>query len=273
MKSLFKVLMVIVGVLVFANTQAQNTGTTPFAGSTHTYTITKSSLANTSLAWTITSGTAGVDYNFVGPTDQESVQVEWLTANTYTLQVIESRTDIGMACPTTRQISVAVSANNFDVYAELVSTAEACATVVDPVVDADVLGDNTTDVFGTTTREFKVKMQGGDNTKSWSFDYALTDLSAFNLGGITAVNITGGTATGNNIVVAAGTSEVTISISYNTNKNTVGTNGQDSDFDIELAVTNAEDQLGTPDSVTTDASNKTKYTVRAVPATTGITTD
>jgi len=275
MKSLLKLLMVFVGVLLLTNiTQAQNTGTTPYAGSTHTYTITKSSIAGTTLAWSVTTGTAGTDYNFVGATDQASVQVEWLMAGSYVLQVVETRTDITLGCPTIRQIAVTVSANTFDVYAELVTTGDACATVANPVDDVNTNGLNDDDVFGTTTREFKVKMQGGDVTKSWSFDYALTDIETdFSVSDVTAVSITGGTATGNNVVVPANVSEVTFSISYSTNKNTSGTNGQDPDFDLVLAVSGAEDQLGTPDSDITDGSNKATYSVRAVPATTGITAD
>ncbi|WP_321309756.1 hypothetical protein [Marinifilum fragile] len=274
MKSLFKVFMVIAGVLLFVNTQAQNTGTNPFVNSTHTYNITKGSIVGTTLAWSVTDGTAGTNFNFVGATDQTSVQVQWLTVGTYTLQVTETRTDVagGLAgCPTTRNITVNVIANTFDVIAALVTDADACATVVNPVVDVSADGDNSDDTFGTTTRAYTVSMAGGDTGKSWSFDYALTDLSAFNLGDITAVNITGGTATGNNIVVPAGTTEVTISISYSTNKNASGTNGQDPDFDIVLTLTNAKDQLGTPDS---DGSNDAAtYSVKAIPATTGITTD
>ncbi len=45
------------------------------------------------------------------------------------------------------------------------------------------------------------------------------------------------------------------------------------DFTMELAVSGAKDELGTPDSDITDGSNKSSYTVKAVPATTGITTN
>ena len=274
MKSLLQILMVSLGVLVFTNTQADNKGTTPFAGSTHTYTVVKGSIATTTLAWSITSGTATTNWNFIGATDQSSVNIEWITPGDYVVQVVESRTDVGFACPTMRQIAVKVSANAFDVYAEIVGVSEGCATVLSPVEDADVLGNNSTDIFGTTSRDFKVKMTGGDNTKTWSFDYALTDIAtSFKLGDVTAVSITGGSATGNNVVVAAGVSEVTFSISYSTNKNTDGTNGQDTDFTMELAISGAKDQLGTPDSETSDANNKASYIVKAVPATTGIITD
>ncbi|PKQ65169.1 hypothetical protein BZG02_04905 [Labilibaculum filiforme] len=274
MKSLYKLLMVFVGVLMFTNTQAQNTGTTPFAGSTHRYTITKGSIATTTLAWSVTTGSNGTQFNYKTALDGTYVDIEWLVDGDYIVQVVESRTDVGFACPTVRQIAVKVGTNTFDVFAELVSATEECATVLSPVDDADVLGDNSTDIFGTTSRDFKVKMTGGDNTKKWSFDYALTDIAgSFNLGDVTAVSITDGTATGNNVVVAAGVSEVTFSISYSTNKNTAGVNGQDTDFTMELAVSNAKDELGTPDSETGDASNKVSYIVKAVPATTGITTD
>ena len=266
--------MTFAGIALAMSLQAQNTGTTPYAGSTHTYTITKGSIATTTLAWSVTSGTNNTEYSYKTALDGNSVDIEWLVAGTYILQVVESRSDVGFACPTTRQISVTVSANAFDVYAELVSATEECATVVNPVDDVNGNGLNTDDVFGTTTRSYKVKMQGGDITKTWSFDYALTDIAtSFNLGDVTAVTITGGTATGNNIVVAAGVSEVSFSISYSTNKNSVGTNGQDTDFNMELAVSNAKDALGTPDSDVTDGSNKASYSVKAIPATTGITTD
>ncbi|MRT94531.1 hypothetical protein [Ancylomarina sp. 16SWW S1-10-2] len=276
MKSLLKLLMVSLGVLVFTNTQADNTGTTPFAGSTHKYTVVKGSIASTNLAWSVISGgTDGSEFNYVSSVlTGNSVDIEWITPGDYVLQVVESRTDIGFACPTIRQIAIKVSTNSFNVYAELVSTKEECAIVTSPVLDADVLGDNSTDIFGTTSRDFKVKMTGGDATKTWSFDYSLTDIAdAFKLGDVTAVSIAGGTATGNNVVVAAGVNEVTFSISYSTNKNTAGMNGQDTDFTMELAVLNAKDELGTPDSDVTDGSNKASYIVKAVPATTGILTD
>lgn len=272
MKSIFKLLMVFVGVLMFTNTQAQNTGTAPYVGSTHTYTITKSSISGTTLAWSVTTGAEGTDYSFVGDTDAESVSVEWLVAGTYILQVVETRTDVTPACPTTRQISVTVTANTFDLATALVTDATACATVSNPVVDVSADGENSDDVFGTTTRDFTVSMTGGDADKTWSFDYALTDIATdYALTDVTAVSITGGTASGNNVAVAAGVSEVTFSISYSTNKNTSGTNGQDPDVSLALTISNGQDELGTPDSDTTN--DVATYTINAVPATTGITTD
>lgn len=269
MKSLYKLIMVFVGVLIFSNTQAQNTGTNPYIGSTHDYTITKGSIAATTLAWSVTSGTEGTEYNFVGVKTGTTAQVEWLVAGTYILQVVESRTDIGSACPTTRQISVTVTANTFDVIAALVTSADDCATVSNPVVDVAGNGDNSDDTFGTTSREYTVSMVGGDAAKTWSFDYAVSDIATSS--NVTGVLVNGVAALSGTINVPANTASQTITVVYNTNKNTAGVNGQDPDFSIALTVSNAADELGTPDS--NAGNNLVTYNVNAVPATTGITTD
>jgi hypothetical protein len=270
MKSLLKLLMVFVGVLLITNTQAQNTGTAPYEGSTHPYTITKSSIAGTTLAWSVTSGSAGTEYNFVGATNDVTANVQWLKAGTYVLQVVETRTDVTPACPTTRQITVVVTANTFDVVAALVSDATDCATVSNPVDDVSADGDNADDVFGTTSREYTVSMAGGDPTKAWSFDYAISDIATSN--NVTGVLVSGAATTlSGTINVPANTASQTITVVYNTNKNTVGVNGQDPDVSLALTISNGKDELGTPDS---DATNDVAtYTVNAVPATTGITTD
>lgn len=269
MKSLLKLLMVFVGVLLITNTQAQNTGTAPYAGSTHPYTITKSSIAGTTLAWSVTTGTAGTEYNFVGATNGATADVEWLLAGTYILQVVETRTDVTPACPTTRQISVTVTANTFDVVTALVSTATDCATAFNPVVDVTADGDNSNDVFGTTSREYTVSMAGGDADKTWSFDYAVSDIATSD--NVTGVLVNGVAALSGTINVPANTASQTITVVYNTNKNTVGTNGQDPNVSIALTISNGKDALGTPDS--NAANDVATYTVNAVPATTGITTD
>ncbi|RUT78479.1 hypothetical protein [Ancylomarina longa] len=272
MKSLLKVLMIFAGALLFTNVQAQNSGTSPYAGSTHTYTITKSSIAATTLAWTISGGTSGTDFNFVGATDGTSVQVQWLATGTYTLQVAETRTDLAPAlsgCPTTRTISVTVTNNTFDVLASLDTAADACATVSNPVTDVSADGNNSDDVFGTTTRTYTVSMSGGDAAKTWSFDYAVSDIATSD--NVAGVLVNGVAALSGTINVPANTASQTITVVYNTNKNTVGTNGQDPDFAISLTISNAKDELGTPDS--NAGNNLATYNVKAVPATTGITTD
>jgi hypothetical protein len=272
MKSLFKIFMIFAGVLIFASAQAQNTGTNPFVNSTHTYNVTKGNIGTTTLAWSVPDGTSGTHFNFVGATNGTSVDVQWLATGTYTLQVTETRTDVGGAlagCPTVRTISVTVVANAFDIVAALVTDADACATVANPVVDVSADGDNSDDTFGTTTRQYTVSMSGGDSGKAWSFDYAINDIAAAN--NVTGVLVNGAAALSGTINVTDGSTSQTITVVYNTNKNTSGTNGQDPDFDIVLTLTNAKDALGTPDS--DGSNNSATYSIKAVPATTGITTD
>lgn len=268
MKSIYKLLMVFVGVLLIINTQAQNTGVAPYVGSTHPYKITKSSIAGTTLAWSVTSGTAGTEYNFVGVTTDVTANVQWLKAGTYTLQVVETRTDVTPACPTTRQITIIVTANTFDIVTALASNATDCATVSNPVVDVSADGNNSDDVFGLTTREYTISMIGGDADKTWSFDYAISDIATSD--NVTGVLVNGVAALSGTINVAANTASQTITVVYNTNKNTVG-NGQDPNISIALTISNGKDELGTPDS--NAANDVATYTVNAVPATTGITTD
>lgn len=295
MKTSFKLLMIVFGLLLYNAAFSQsNTGTTPMVNSIHTYTITKGFTTGTTLAWSVTTGTRGTEYDFVDTSGDvisgnvapagTSVRVKWKVANAapYLLQVAETRTGLDVAlagCPTTRQISVTVSANTFDVYAELVTSgadsaaAIDCATVSNPVADLGTLGSNSDDTFGTTIRVFKVKTNGRDSNNTWSFTYALTDIvTDDNVTGVTT-SVVGGTDSSGTVSVAANVNEVTIRVTYATNKNTSGTRGQDPDFDLALTVSNGTDSKATPDSDSGASSNIKTYTIKAVPATTGIVTN
>ena len=264
MKTIGKFLILFLVMFVSGVTMAQNTGTTPFEGSTHSYHVDKSTLT-TSLTWSVVGGSAS-DYEFIGGNTGEDVQVKWKTASAtpYTLVVEEKRTDITQACATTRQIEVTVGTNSFDVYADVVTTADACATVSNPVVDVNNDGENSNDVFGTTTREFLVT--AADATGNWNFTYTLThggeavgDLQ------VDGVDYDASYATGKTIS-GIGTATRTITVTYTTNKDR-----QDQDFDLVLTVTGATDSLGTTDGDGSGNTNDATYNVRAMPATTGIT--
>jgi len=284
MKTLRKLLIVIVGVFVSVQVFAQNSGTNPFVGSTHDYHVDKSTLTS-DLTWTVTGGTQDVDYEFVGDVNTgEDIKIKWLTASAtpYTLQVSEVRkftaTEIAggapaSGCPTIRQISVTVEANTFDVYADLVTAAHDCAFVNSPVVDNDTagdgsnLGDNSDDDFGTTTREYLITAV--DAIGDWSYTYTLThggeNVGDLKVNGVVydASFASGKTITGIN------TPTQTITVTYKTNLNR-----QDQDFDLVFTVTGATDSLGTSDGdATAGKTDDATYKVYAVPATTGITTD
>lgn len=232
------------------------------------------------LAWSV-DGTRGVDFDFVTgagaviPTGTDvtdaSVNILWkVPKDSYILTVTETRTGAN-ACPTSREISVKVIDNAFDVYADIVTTKDACAKV-DPsvVVDVDADGSNSNDVFGLTTRDFLVTAVNA--TGAWDFTYTLTHKNGSDASeDIGNLSVKDGSTnisfTGQTINVGAGVTTKTITVSYTTNMSR-----QDKDFDLVLEITAAKDALNTPDGNAT-GSNIATYNVRAVPATTGILTD
>ncbi|BAX80691.1 hypothetical protein [Labilibaculum antarcticum] len=286
MKTLGKLIIVLVGLFVSVQAMAQS-GTNPYEGSTHTYTIDKG-MTNSDLAWSVTNGAAG-DFDFIdgsgsvttAPQTGTSVNIRWnvAKATAYNLQVTETRNAASgfTGCPVTRQIPVTVIANAFDVYADVITATEACASVTNPVVDNDTAGDgtdlgnNSDDVFGLTSREFLVTAVGA--TGDWDFTYTLTHKSAGvdeSIGDLAVkIGTTDISATGQTVSVGSGITTNTITVSYTTNADR-----QDGDFDFVLTITGATDSLGTSDGdVTVGKTNGATYTVYAVPATTGITTD
>lgn len=278
-----KLLIVSLMLLLGSNVFAQD-GTSPYVGSTHNYKITRG-MAESTLAWGIPNGNVGgtditpvanTHYKIItGGGNSESIDIQWLVQGTFTIELSETRTAASgyAGCPTVRQLVVTVGANAFDVYAELKEAEddEACATInPSVVVDVNGDGDNDNDVFGTTKREFVVTAVNG--TGNWDFTYTLTHKNAGvneSIGNLSVkIGATDISTTGETINVTDGTSK-TITVTYTTNFKR-----QDKDFDLVFTITDAKDSLNTPDGDgTAGKSNAATYTVRAVPATTGITTD
>jgi len=269
-----KLLLSIFVVMFAFNANAQNTGIAPYVNSTHDYTVTKgTTIGTTTLAWSIVAGN-DKGYSIQSEATTKTVKIKWLVEGEYTLQLSETR-DGANACPTVRQMIVTVIANNFDVIAELNTPADinGCATI-DPnvVIDIDADGSNSNDVFGKTTRVFKITSEGLPSDVTWSFNYAITHAKDADLGDyvvlVDSKNVVDVDASP--IVVKASKKEVLITVTYITNKNR-----QDLDFDLELVISNVLDENSTPekDALETLNNNKTSYTINAVPATTGITTD
>jgi hypothetical protein len=281
MKTLGKLMVVLVGLFVSAQVMAQS-GTNPYEGSTHTYTIVKG-MINSDLAWTVTNGNAG-DFDFIdgsgsvttAPQTGTSINIRWNVANTapYILQVIETRNAAsGFAgCPVTRQIPVTVITNAFDVYADVITDIKACATVnPSVVVDFASDGSNSNDTFGLTKREFLVTAVGA--TGDWDFTYTLTHQNGVGVESIgdlaVKIGATDISATGETITVTGGATTQTITITYATNDDR-----QDKDFDFVLIITGATDSLGTSDGdITVGKTDDATYNVYAMPATSGIVTD
>lgn len=273
-----RLLLTMIIVLAAVGVQAQD-GTNPYVGSTHTYEITKG-MTESTLAWSIPNATIGgtpttpilnTHYKIIsGGGDAVSIEIQWLIEGIYTVELSETRTlASGFAgCPTVRQKVVTVGSNNFDVYAELKvpTDADACATI-DPsvVIDGGTLGDNSDDVFGLTTREFVITAAGA--TGNWDYTYTLTNEgeSVGNLK-VNGVDYDASFASGKTIT-NIGVPTQNIKVTYTTNDDR-----QDQDFDLVLTIISAKDALNTPDGDGSGADVAT-YKVRAVPATTGITTD
>jgi len=257
-------------VLAAASVQAQNTGAEPFKGSTHTYKVTKSLTLATTVAWTVEGGGSG-DYILAGE-DTETVTVTWNNVADYVLVLTETRSS-GLGCPTVRKFNVSVKDNDFNVIASIVGNIDGCAGVLDPVLDEGDDKSNVNDNFGSTQRVFNVKMEGGDLTKDWTFEFALTGASSFD--GYD-VSVTGATEASGVYTVLGKTGTptesnvATITVTYNTNKQAAN-NGQDPDITLELTVSEAKDGSGTSESATNIAlENVVSYNINAVPATTPI---
>lgn len=305
MKRIIIALIAILGTssMMFAQT---NTGTQPYEGSFHYYQVNGGTqVGSNSYEWKVflndktTDAELGTHFAFTDdkgvvlttnggiPTnDQAKIYVKWLKANTGAESYYVSIAESNDHCTTNRLLKVTVGINTFDIYAELTGTSEACASVSNPVVDNDDAGDgsgignNSDDVFGTTTRTYTVNAYNlatnpaTSNTVAWNYTYTLVDKktgTTTNEGLIDlSILVDGSSSTsGSTINIAEGTIVSNISVSYTTNNDR-----QDADLDLVLTITGGSDALGTPDADgKTDSENEVKYIVRAVPATTGITTD
>jgi len=259
-KSIIKSMTMLALMLVSVGAWAQ-TGTTPLVNSTHTYSVTAGNASNT-LAWTVTTGTVGVDYSFTTATDGQSVGVKWLKAGSYTLQFSETAS----SCTTVRTIPITVSANTFDVYAS--ATSPQCNGSENV---ANVTGD------GSTTIVFTINMATGITSwnPNWHFTYDLSaDLVAdpsakivstqVGAGAATTVNAT--TYSGNSGTISGGsngvaTVDITVVVSgdVNTAQN------------VTLSLSNGvEEQFSTP-ALGTTASQSVTQVINPLPATSTIT--
>lgn len=281
-----RLLLTMIIVLAAVGVQAQNTGTSPYVNSTHTYSITKGMTTGSSLNWTVPSGmdSGGVAFADIasqysitsGGGNSVNVEIKWLTAGTYILHATETATS--GACPTIREIEVVVVDNDFDVIASLVLDPDAiggndyekvdCATVLNPVDDNGTASNLSDDNFGTTTRVFNVNAEGLAPTVKWNFTYSIVHAAESDLGlyDVVVESLKVEDETANPLVVNAGVTDVRITVTYQTNKI-----DQDASFDLVLNVSAVTDENGTPEK---GAGNNTDtYTINAVPATTGIVTD
>ncbi len=265
-----------------------NTGTTPYEDSYHYYQVNggTASPGNT-YTWEVyqnnkTDKATAAQFVFTDlngdplgapgtpATDQAKVYIKWLEANTGVESYYVSITETNTHCSTNRLLKVTVSDNLFNIEVVLVSTKDECASIINPVSDEGTPNILTDDTFGLTIRKFKLTMTG-DATKDWSYTYTLS--GAANITNVTIEDgetgtpadlYNGANATGS--ITSGGDKSVNIiTVSFATNPGV--------EENLQLALTDGKDEIGTLENDITAADNIKTYTVWAVPATTGITTD
>ena len=240
--------------LMFASigAMAQNSGTNPYAGSTHVYTVTKSPTNGTTLSWAVSGGGT-----IQGATNETSATVLWgNTAGTYTVTVTET-TPSPASCSTQRSYTVTVVANPFNltVTAPGATCAAGSGTVIPDVAASP----------GNTTIVFTVAATG--NSKDSKFDYLLSTSTSAVINSVVISNsiYSGNNLTGTNMVVPGGVSSFTVTVVVA------------SRFDIQdlvtLKLSNVKDFYGTPENLTTTADNEGTATINAVPKTSPISAD
>jgi hypothetical protein len=227
---------------------AQNTGANPYLGSTHTYTSAKTTgMTGTTLAWTIDGGGTLTQAG-----NTLSATVLWTSTGSHTVTVTETTTD---GCSTSRSFPVTVVANPFNLT--VTAPADDCATG-----SGTVIADGATSP-GNTTVVYTVAFSG-DNTKTATFDYALTTTTSAVISSVTISGgiYTGTSQTGNDLTIPAGTASFTVTI-------VIASRFDVKDI-VKLAITDGKDFYGTPENNTTTTDNEGTATINAVPNTTPI---
>jgi len=251
-KTIFYLISLLALMMSSMGAMAQNSGTIPYAGSTHVYTVTKSPTTGTTLSWTVSGG--GVIQGAINGT---SATVLWgSTAGTYTVSVTET-TPSPSFCSTQRSFTVTLVANPFNLT--VTAPSAACAAGSGTVIP------NAATSPGNTTIVFTVAATG--NTKDSKFDYLLSTTTSAVINSVVVSNsiYSGTSLTGTSLTLPGGVSSFTVTVVVA------------SRFDIQdlvtLKLSNVKDFYGTPENLTTVADNEGTATINAVPKTSSISTD
>ena len=251
-KTLTYLLTAVAFMLVSTVAMAQG-GLTPLVGSTHNYTVTADDASNNTLAWSVVEASG---YTINSGAASETANITWNTAGTYHLQF--SETDATTHCITTKQATVVVSANTFDV-----STSNPTATCNAKDGTINPSGDATTSI--TFTVDMTTANAGWN--PNWEIDFTLTPGAGATIASVAA---NGGTLTGSGpynltaLTSSGGNGTVDITMDVTGDAFTLQS--------VALAITAAKElDYDTPD-VDTNDWNATQ-TINALPNTSDITTD
>ncbi len=88
-KTLLNLIVVLIATCLVAGNLTAQPQQTVYTGSSYNYSTTQSVTSGTStFTWSVTGGTNGTHFNYT-PTTNDSINISWLQAGTYTIQVTE----------------------------------------------------------------------------------------------------------------------------------------------------------------------------------------
>lgn len=232
-------------------------GLAPFVGSTHVYTVAAEDATNNTLAWTVTGGTAGTDFTVNSGAATEEVEITWLTEGTYTVSF--SETADGTGCITTKEATVVVGENTFDV--STTNPTETCNAADGQV---NYAGSN-----ATSSITFTVDMATGNAgfNPNWEITFTLSPGTGATLANVAASEGTlsgSGPYTITGIPSASGTGTVDITMDVTGDIYTV--------LDVDINITSATELTYNTSDVDSNDWTATQI-INAIPNTSGITTD
>lgn len=256
MKKTLTYLMTAVAFMLVSTVAMAQGGLTPLVGSTHDYTVTADGAANNTLAWSVVEGSDGTEYDIISGAATQSVKITWNTAGTYHLHF--SETDATTGCITTKEATVIVSANTFDVSTTNPSaTCNAKDGTVNPTGDA------------TTSITFTVDMTTSNTSWSpnWEIDFTFTPAGTATIASVAA---SGGTLSGTGpyhlTALTSTNGDGTVDITMDVTGDAFTAQS------VALAITAAKElDYNTPDVDTNDWD--ATQTINALPNTSNITTD
>ncbi|MBN2596065.1 MAG: hypothetical protein JXR82_04690 [Marinifilaceae bacterium] len=284
MKRLLKITLVLAISLIAFGTYAQDA--THAVGSIHKFKVNVDG-SNVHLAdhvgntytWAVyqndgtTPAVSGTDYSFTtagAGVDANTVNIQWLQAETYFVEVTE--TNLAGSCTTLRRLEILVSAGALDLAVIASDNAGAVITggaLTDCNSGSGAIIDNSTNDFGSTTRYFTISMDTDGQpwtTGAWGFDFTTSAAS-------TVTSSAGGTVTGSSVAVALGTSKVVLTV---VTANTPGVSPAN-DISLNMVASNAfiTTGAGNTNEPGTNLTNNTSesFVITASPETSVIAID
>jgi hypothetical protein len=209
MKTLMKIILGIFAFMLIANfTSAQNTPGTPYAGSTHLYTVDADAITGHTLTWEVCSGSTWLLANKLSTNigividnsdnDNSKATITWgtgLTAGDYTIRFIE---DDGV-CQSIRTSVVDLKANTFDL---------AVSDVVDNCATSSVNGVVTTQgAPGSTIRTFTITNADASMT-DWT--YVLTYSVTGTTNAVYTIDVDGSASASGSTISVSGSQTSTV---------------------------------------------------------------